>query len=1061
MNNTYFSCKQSFLRFVSTACSFCLVGFATLSPVLFTACVKQKMSLKEAKQVSVSMSTKAFVPPPRRANDILAVLNQPGQFDESITAAIKAKADALPPQTDNPKKLAQFYWDRGVNARELGRYQQQLEDLGLALSYAERAKGLHKKFHMRILFDAGVAEAVAGNLQRAIDLLKASIQKQPWPSNYYVLAWTYFETGDFKAGEKATQDGLKLTDEYFINASGDRGRAALLINKGRLNANLLYYKGLYAEAEPLRRSYLNKMRQSFFRKEYPWVYLAHRVKLAKNLALQGRLVEAELEAREALQEALGHGGKNSGSTGEIINMLGDILLLQGRTAEAEQVIHAGIRICKESGLPEDSQLMGDVKMLLCKVSVARHNYAGAAAQFDQIRSGMKENQYYFDKNIGRSPDAIISLIKTGRVDQAMPLVSAAFTTYRENLGKNNYRTAEMLALRGMAHTAQTNTAQALADFTESLPMLFKDTAGAANDYMKKQHLKIIAEAYLDLLEDIYTGGQEKKHNLDIAFESFRLVEQIRGSRVQKAMGDSGARAAATDPELADLVRKAQDAKRQIDAMQGTLTSVLAAPLDQQNPTAMQELKTSIDALKRARMALLDEIKERFPKYADFTDPQPVSFAKVQQHLLPNEAFVSIYPTADQTYVWAIPKSGNVAFTVVGLGDQELRKTVSRLRQALDPGPIRFGDIPDFDMASSYALYRQLLLPVAAGWKDAQDLIVVVSGPLGTIPLSILPTAPVELGPEIGLLFERYKEVPWLIRNVSITRTPSATAFVTLRTIPEGPPGRKAFAGFGDPLFNLEQLAQAEKETSENKIFLATRGGRMYVRGIRITAKGALDQTDISSVDIGMLNRLPDTREEILSIAGATGANPHTDTFLGKQAAERRVKTMNLADRRVIAFATHALIPGDLDGLHQPAIALSAPIVTNDNDDGLLTMEEILKLRLNADWVVLSACNTGAAQGAGAEALSGLGQAFFYAGSRAMLVTMWPVETTSAKKLTTGLFELQKANASLTRSRALQQSILKLIDDPGLQDQASGKIVASYAHPMLWAPFIIVGEGGGT
>ena len=167
--------------------------------------------------------------------------------------------------------------------------------------------------------------------------------------------------------------------------------------------------------------------------------------------------------------------------------------------------------------------------------------------------------------------------------------------------------------------------------------------------------------------------------------------------------------------------------------------------------------------------------------------------------------------------------------------------------------------------------------------------------------------------------------------------------------------------------------------------------------------------------------------------------------------------MDLSDRQVIAFATHALVPGDLDGLDQPAIALSAPTVTNDNEDGLLTMGEVLKLKLNADWVVLSACNTGASDGAGAEAVSGLGRAFFYAGTRAILVSMWPVETTSAKKLTTGLFMYQKENPKLSRARALQKSMLSLIDSPGIKDEISGKIIASYAHPLFWAPFTIIGD----
>ena len=170
--------------------------------------------------------------------------------------------------------------------------------------------------------------------------------------------------------------------------------------------------------------------------------------------------------------------------------------------------------------------------------------------------------------------------------------------------------------------------------------------------------------------------------------------------------------------------------------------------------------------------------------------------------------------------------------------------------------------------------------------------------------------------------------------------------------------------------------------------------------------------------------------------------------------------MNLSDRKIISFATHALVAGDLDGLDQPALALSSPSVTGDKEDGLLTMGEIMKLKLNADWVVLSACNTAAAEGTGAEALSGLGRAFFYAGTRAILASMYPVETTSARKLITTLFQYQKEDKELSRARALQKSMLELIDKLNLVDDVSGKIVASYAHPLFWAPFVLVGDGGG-
>ena len=122
------------------------------------------------------------------------------------------------------------------------------------------------------------------------------------------------------------------------------------------------------------------------------------------------------------------------------------------------------------------------------------------------------------------------------------------------------------------------------------------------------------------------------------------------------------------------------------------------------------------------------------------------------------------------------------------------------------------------------------------------------------------------------------------------------------------------------------------------------------------------------------------------------------------------------------------------------------------------MEEILALKLDADWVVLSACNTGAGAGAGAEAASGLGRAFFYAGTRALLVTNWSVHSQSARELVTDLFKRQAQDPKLTRGEALRQAMMALVDGPGYAD-ADGKTEFAYAHPLFWAPYTIIGDGG--
>jgi CHAT domain-containing protein len=285
-----------------------------------------------------------------------------------------------------------------------------------------------------------------------------------------------------------------------------------------------------------------------------------------------------------------------------------------------------------------------------------------------------------------------------------------------------------------------------------------------------------------------------------------------------------------------------------------------------------------------------------------------------------------------------------------------------------------------------------------------------------------------------------------------TVLPSVGSLATLRALPEGNTGRRPFVGFGDPWFSRAQTeAQIVAGGGE-----PARDVAVMTRSRPITLRSARRTFDWS--ELGKLPPLPDTAAEIQAIAAATNADPGRDVFLGPRANETTVKTVDLASYRIVAFATHGLLPGELTGLTQPALALSAPDIAGIEGDGVLTTDEILGLRLDADWIVLSACNTAGAHGAGAEALSGLGRAFFYAGARSLLVSNWPVETTSARALTTTLF---RQRPELSRSDALHATQRWMIEHGEHVEAASGKAVFSYAHPIFWAPFSLVGDGGGA
>jgi CHAT domain-containing protein len=180
--------------------------------------------------------------------------------------------------------------------------------------------------------------------------------------------------------------------------------------------------------------------------------------------------------------------------------------------------------------------------------------------------------------------------------------------------------------------------------------------------------------------------------------------------------------------------------------------------------------------------------------------------------------------------------------------------------------------------------------------------------------------------------------------------------------------------------------------------------------------------------------------------------PASDVHLGAQATERDLKAMSadgrLATYRIVHLATHGAVAGELERGAEPGLILTPPDKATETDDGYLSASEIAGLRLDANWVILSACNTAAGGAEEAEALSGLARAFFYAGARALLVSHWAVNSDAAVQLITGAVTFMAADPRVGRAEALRRSMRALIE--------SG--VPHAAHPAYWAAFVVVGEG---
>lgn len=769
---------------------------------------------------------------------------------------------------------------------------------------------------------------------------------------------------------------------------------------------------------------------------------------------QGRLTEAGallLTQRQLMESALAKQLRPA-AMARIAPPLVRVAVEQGRNPEARRIAEEAIQSIQALGAQESSLRLARLRLELARIDMLEGRWASALVLHQARRDGLLQGQGEIGQRGAFSVEYGYTLLRLGKVAEADTVLSSVLN-FRQGLYDDKAQPLlEARAFYGLALAAQGRRDEArhlLADAVPRLLALIHGERGSAESgVLRTAQMNWLLEGYLNLLSDVARqGGPEAPAAIE---ESFRLADIARGSTVQRALAAAASRSIPDNPALADLARKEQDQDNEMAALTDGLNNLLARGRVAEQDKVVADMRARLNTLRSDHEATLKELQRKFPAYAGLLNPQALTPRELQKYLGPDEALVSVYATSDRTLIWAFGAQGAVRFAVAPLGADAVAAAVTRLRHGLDPNEATLGRVSNFDSKTAHQLYASLLAPVAEGWSGARKLVLVPHGPLGQLPFSVLLTEPWQETPG-PVPFASMASAPWLIRQVAISQLPAALALPVLRQRDAGRASRasKPFIGFGDPLFSQEAAPASTR---------AAGAGQPQHRNLAIkpAAAAAVSQANVASaLDFSLLSPLPDTAEEIRQVAQALRADAGQDTYLQQRATETNARQTDLRPYRVVMFATHGLVPGEMPGLYQPALALSNPGLTGEAAapglDGMLTMEEILTLKLNADWVVLSACNTASSSGKGSEAVSGLGRAFFYAGARALLVTHWPVETVSARLLTTDTFRRQAETPNAPRSVLLQQAALTLMQQQGGQ--------YSYAHPMFWAPYVIVGDGG--
>jgi CHAT domain-containing protein len=797
---------------------------------------------------------------------------------------------------------------------------------------------------------------------------------------------------------------------------------------------------------------------------------------AHELLEAGRFAEAETEAKRLLVLLTKDAPSTTDPAIATVNLLGAIYEAQARLGEAEeQYRHAlWLDISQDRKLQPSQPISLDQKEALSLSRLAGVASArGKAEDADRLfeRALRISTRYEHPATVNLLTEYARHEWNNGRLEKAEDLFRRSIAL-AGRLSDFVPASDTVYALNSLARVkhAQGDLDASLAAFREAknVPQVSALTApGGRDDY-----------AYDDFLAVAYERATRVQGEREaLSAEAFEAAQQSKFGEAAAALTQMAARQAQRKGPLAELARQYQDLTQKRGRDERQLAVLLRA--DTPDKAAVAGTRQTLSDANLAIGELERLFATDFPNYAALANPQPSSIAETQALLAPNEAMIVVALAGRNSFAWALTRS-SAEWRALAPSSEELAEKVEALRCGLDYTAWRgasekrcqqllgvahtYADLVasdsahrkplPFDLARASELYSAILGPFESEIRN-KHLIVVPDGALARLPLSVLlaekPATAIPSSPA------GYREAAWLGARQPITILPSVSSLRALRLTSRPEPAPEAYLGIGDPALTGTPgcpkitvpltCPQPGSETSGLSASLAR------IASDAATSLASLFRSGLADVDaVRALCPLPDTAHELKCVAQSLGASP-SQLLTGSAASETALKHTPLDRYRVVHFATHGLLAGQTKQLAktgaEPALVLTPPLEASAENDGLLTTSEISELKLNADWVIMSACNT--ASGAGPEnneALSGLARAFFYAGARTLLVSHWEVNSEAAVKLTTRAFAEMRSAPALARDEALRLSMAALI--------ANG---APYeAHPAYWAPFVIVGEG---
>lgn len=819
-------------------------------------------------------------------------------------------------------------------------------------------------------------------------------------------------------------------------------------------AQIMQAQGRFGEAEPLFARALRIAQESYG--EDDDVTLITLSSYASILRSLKRMDEAEaLYVKIFELEQKIHGAEHPQTLITQSN-LAAILFEQGKLKEAEPVLAKTLQLQRkllgENHPNTISSLQNYAALLdsLGRVKAAEVSYLEAIEKMEMVLGKQHPGILPIRNNLG------LFYLNNGQPFKGAAMLVDSFELSKELRGDNHMETiriaaniANILLLGDTGEQAYGMALFAADGIRNRRLRLGSDVRSQARlqDQQKKQR------SYFEDLMDAAWMARSTNMSRDDEMKAaaFQASQDILTGTTSRAVARSAARRAAQQKGLGDIARKRQDLADNWMEIESEITNSLL-DVSVQSGSKREALRKRLSDIEK-QIDQLDTQLKRAPEYLALVRPKALPNSEATELFESDEAGLILVPTELGTHIMLITND-EIQWYRSDWTKDKIEAAVTRLLWDVG-GNVDVANgqsviweeegegVYPYDLKTAHALYRELIGPVAPHLNGKTHLFVMSAGSLSNLPLGMLVSSvPDGANGDPAVL----RSAPWLADQYALVQIPNLQSIHFLRTYrtQKSNKKRRPFLGFGDPVLEGNALDRGSRSRTDRKTDTGFSG--LFDGQTRRNGDGIVNVDELKK-----LARLPGTATELEAMWEAFG-KPKNSLFLNKAATESNIQKANL-NAEVISFATHGLLAGEIGGLAEPGLVLTPPDQATDTDDGYLSMSEIAALKLDSDWVILSACNTAGGDGSnGASGMSGLARSFFYAGARNLMASHWPVRDDVAAKLTVRTITIANDNPQLSRAEAFQLAMREIRNDESADSDND-----TWAHPAAWAPFSLIGD----